>query len=571
MPKTPPADDLGALSGTPPETPDGKRAVLADPRPEGENPEASGSDPPGAEDEDSEGRPSEVAKWPEELDAATGATRASSRQRVPRPMPDPLFVELGDTLGTDQIRSASRRAASETASTTRDQAKQPAESPSQKPKKPRPKKKSRRERRKLARLKKKALAAIRRETSRKDAAEGELTAPVSTASQGQELTGQDALTMDDLEMENPLSEAAHTPGRDHSALLMDRHQRRLDAVARAEQKVRGQEEVWDQEDDASLEEALTRNRFNLPVYLVQASLVTLAGFLVVLGVRTAIKGAQDATEGVQPVYTEDTPTLLAAGLSEARQTAQDYIAAPDWRKKAAFVRRPDLAQTRMERFYQTHPGTDKSAPLKEVVEIAYNVIEGGSGFVFTCLLENESTIEVPVVRIDAEAPYYVVDWESLVDYNDVDWVEFLQARKPGSRGIYRLYGSKADFFAFDFSEPERYLSVQLYDMNRQKSAFGYVERKTADGREIQVILDLWARDDENDYGRTSSQASGLQDGREDEVPIWLPQPRRWAPMTIEVQFPEEGQINPFMPQLRILRFVSPNWVVVESKLFVDPD
>ena len=51
--------------------------------------------------------------------------------------------------------------------------------------------------------------------------------------------------------------------------------------------------------------------------------------------------------------------------------------------------------------------------------------------------------------------------------------------------------------------------------------------------------------------------------------LWQRPKDAWAPMTVELKFPTNSGGNGFLPRLEIVRFLSPNWIVGESRLELD--
>ncbi len=455
------------------------------------------------------------------LEDPENTTRQEPRQSLPRPVPSPLFREIGGTATAPEVEI--------------DAEAKPTRPPSNENKRP---KISAKERRAKKKEKRQALAAAR---AKKLAEKQEATE--------QEKEASDTSGMDDLELENPLPDAAYSPERDHTHLVLDRRQRRVEAALRAEM-MKPEESAWESEEVLPEELLSPDRRFSLPIYLVKAALVTIAGFLVVSGIRTAILGTQSADDGQEPLPDAYTPGLSAVGIVEAEETLTAFLKAKTLDEMVQFVRRPDTARTRMEAFYATNPL--QSYPNTGIIERAYNSLEGGEGILFTCETSRGEKIKVPLVRIPDEAPYYVVDWEVYVNYADVDWAEFLSARKPGSVGVFRLYATEEDYFGWQFSDPEAYLCMLLYGIERENSAFAYVDLATQDSREIQAVMRLHER------------REAKRRGPRLETKAWMPKDYTWSPMVLELRFPDEVP-HSAVPQLEVVRYISPNWVVAKAE------
>ena len=541
----------------------------------------------------------------EDLEDDANKTRLATRNLLPREAPEPLYEELGEEE-SDAIPDAGVVFdLNPKPNPDKVRPRREVKGGSEKPGREKVPRVSKREQKRLAREEK---ARVRAEAKKAAAAEKQETIQATIPEgqeYGEEITDETVQrSMDELEMENPLPDATFAPNREHSDLVMDRRQRRLEAAAIAAKREREQDEVWDQSELAGEEGSGAVERpFNLPIYLVQATLVSIAALLVVMGVRAAYNSMRDAKDGEEERARSEEPNLRALGLIEAREVVQSYLAAEGWEAKSEFVRKPEEARSRMERYYREHPGEDAAITGVEVLDQKYNSLLGGEGFLIRCQLPNDEVKLVPTVRVRSEAPFFVVDWEVLVDYSDVDWASFLRARKPGSRGIYRIYAAEDDYYAPPFESSAEYLGLKLYSKKREESAYGYVKRGTPHSRELRGALDVskarvkksgagpqFSRiltqqmaADSKDPQATLNAMQAIRDLPEPKIDetdlfgtknfikphLWQRPSDAWAPMTVELGFPASGK-NGFLPRLEIVRFLSPNWIVGESRLELEP-
>lgn len=606
MPSPKHSDEPEPLPGSPPEDSEEVRALISELDSAAEKlkaslPEAGDEEAPRREEAVNETQEEEASQEPDDpladLSEPVRGKRGSRLGVRPREAPGPLVDELG---GVEEAEDESERASEfpereegvlfdlNPKPGKRPVALKRPETDSEKPRRTRerPPKPSRREMRKRSREERKAKKASEKQQAKDHA--GAVRGPMpSTESPSDNEGGNEVgvAGMDDLDMENPLPEGAYTPQRDHADLVMDRKRRRLEAAARLELKEQEQLASWEQEIDPHAEEAVERRRFSLPVYLLQAVFVMLAGFLVVIGVRTAIQGTKEAGEGAIPDPFH-APTLEELGLEEAEKALNGFLEAEGWEAKLAFVRNPEIARPRMERYYGEHPGEDAALETFEIVNAVYkaDALEDGDGFLFYCDISKEEPLKIPVVRFDALGPDFVVDWESAVDYTDVAWAAFLKAKTPGSRGIFRLFVGDADYYHYAFSDRERLGAFKLHDRERAETAYGYVDKGSEIWRDIRKLLVHW-------HGRSHSAVrkrraeDSVMDKDEDQLSEreriirealrhgggefvtasesnWVTKEEKGAPMTLEVEFP--SPVTPsHLPQLQIRRFVSTNWLTPE--------
>lgn len=532
-----------------------------------------------------------------DLSDSADSLRSAPRETSPREAPEPVLIELGDRVHdlpepeekivvdlnpkpeADLLERPEKREKKKPA--------RPKKAGASKPSKNQLRKQARQERRRQKKQEQEEREAARRQ-------KGERVNPDDADSEGAD--SDDAkgsvLGMDDLDMENPLPEAAYTPGRDHADLVMDRKKRRLEAEARADKKEKERQATWERDDEASIQEQ-DRKHFDLPLHVFQAVLVMLVGFLLVIGVRAAIKSMRDSEEG-QELVAEESPGKKALGWLDAEKALHDYLTAPGWEAKLAYVRNPEQARPRMQRFYEKHPGEDGAMPGVEVGgQVNHLILDGGAGFTFLCRSPIGQAFRVPVVRIDHEAPFWVVDWESLVAYSDVEWAPFLEAREPGSRGIFRLWVHRENYYTLQFPEftPRESLtpflqeewdkeiekplpdlesfrvnhSLFLTDPNREINAYGFVPKQLEDWPILNTVLMI----KEERLGMSVSKSSAYNQIRR-STSNWVRSAPAWSPMVLELAFPEEVS-NSFVPELEVLRFISSNWVVSQSPTMGAPD
>jgi len=540
----------------------------------------------------------------EDLEDTANQTRSASRHLVPREAPERLYDELGEEEcdaipGARVVLDLNPKPNPDKVRSRREPKVDLA-----KPAREKVPRISKREQKRLAREEKARVRAKEREAAA--AERREIIEAIVPEGQefGEELADEPVQrSMDELDLENPLPDASFAPNREHSDLVMDRRQRRLEASAIAAKREREQDEVWDQGELLNEDGLGAKERpFNLPIYLVQAALVSIAALLIVMGVRAAYNSMRGAKDGEEERARSEVPNLRALGLIEAREVVQSFFKAGSWEEKLEFVRQPEKARPRMERYYRDHPGEDAAIAGVDVIDQKYNSLVGGEGFLIRCQFPDDEVKLVPTVRVRSEAPFFVVDWEVFVDYADVDWAAFLGAKKPGSRGIYRIYAAEDDYWGPPFEDMEKYLPVKIYSKSREESAYGYVQRGTHDWRELRGALNV-------SHSRLQGKAAGsgisgifqkmaaesedpratlramkeIRDLPEPEIDetdlfgaknfikprLWQRPKDAWAPMTVELKFPTNSGGNGFLPRLEIVRFLSPNWIVGESQLELD--
>ena len=100
----------------------------------------------------------------------------------------------------------------------------------------------------------------------------------------------------------------------------------------------------------------------------------------------------------------------------------------------------------------------------------------------------ESGVVLPLLLQQVGEDEILLDWESEVAYQPMSMEEFLR-RRPESGVDFRVYVSYDQFYAFEFADPAKYLSLMLTERNSDGFLFGYVERGGVVHEEIARLLD----------------------------------------------------------------------------------
>lgn len=362
-----------------------------------------------------------------------------------------------------------------------------------------------------------------------------------------------SLDSHELRLEDPFATGHVDINKSELDLLLDRRLRRQAAEQREERKEREKAE-WDYDETPA--ETGPDRKFSLPIYLIKAALVTIAGLLLVFGSKMAYDGIRgrlnpEPVDDSQAIENQKAVERFKVTSELALKVAERFLAAKTWQERLKIVRNPDVVGPKMERYYRADPSAAGPYRVRKVSGFKHSPLAGGDAFVYSCELRDGSEITVPVVRFPEESDECLVDWESFVGYSDEGWKEFLALRLPGSTGVFRLEGSSDDFYFGPFEDSERHECLLIRDQKELLTAYGYVPRNSKMAGTLREMIAV----------------RRMKEGKElppEDVKPWLPQPRVWPPMVLKLRFtnpPSKSDI----PQLEIMELISPNWIIPPSR------
>lgn len=150
-----------------------------------------------------------------------------------------------------------------------------------------------------------------------------------------------------------------------------------------------------------------------------------------------------------------------------------------------YVRHPERVRPLMEDYYSRHEL--KPAGVESVESMDPLTIDSSGGFwLITSILQSQGRSQLLLEALDTDSAK--VDWESFVCYQPVPWEEFVSERPSGYTGEFRVYVEEDHFYAYEFSDSEKYQCLRLTTLNSDQPLYGYVERESLMAKEISEQL-----------------------------------------------------------------------------------
>lgn len=198
----------------------------------------------------------------------------------------------------------------------------------------------------------------------------------------------------------------------------------------------------------------------------------------------------------------DRRVLTQYDLQGAEQAVRDFLAADGVEAKIPFVRQAGRVRPLMEKWYQNpeHPAGPLQAGNVALQDKVGGEGEGMNGFFIILAmtvyvpdpLNPSSTVEemtyfsVEEIR-KGPTSRYLVDWETSTGYQEIP-LETFKATMPPESYAFRVYVKSADYYNHGFEELE-WQCVELYYPGRDFKLWGYVSRRTLEGRALLMRLE----------------------------------------------------------------------------------
>ncbi len=204
----------------------------------------------------------------------------------------------------------------------------------------------------------------------------------------------------------------------------------------------------------------------------------------ILGVLLAVAVVVAAISHHQTGLSEEnaskaTPANVAGlGPLDVRQscveTVRAFLAAPTLEKKLTYVRRASSVQRYMERHYQSH---SIQPVIPDAVTVAGQQRDLQSTYPLYIVAAKIDDALLPLI-VENRNGRYLIDWESHAGHNPVPIERFLKL--SGVQSPFRVYASLTDYYNFAYSDPLKYLALELRIQGRDEPLYAYLPRAHPD-------------------------------------------------------------------------------------------
>ncbi len=184
----------------------------------------------------------------------------------------------------------------------------------------------------------------------------------------------------------------------------------------------------------------------------------------------------------------DSPELVAAS-----KVLEGFASARNWRERMAFVWDAGRVGPLMQRYYEERAGRD---PARGALSGVGRYLINGAEILYFGYASSRPLGTLELALRKSGGGEWKLDWESYVGAGEISWQEFKMSR-PVKPVLMRVFAKPSDYYNYEFLDPQRYLSVHLYDEAGNSVAHAYCEQ----GTPLAVFL-------RNDIGRSSGAVKG---------------------------------------------------------------
>ena len=204
-----------------------------------------------------------------------------------------------------------------------------------------------------------------------------------------------------------------------------------------------------------------------------------------LGNATPLRYDPGATVVPEQSVIEALP-LMNAGtvLAEAEQVVRKYGETPNWQDRLQYVFEPERVRKLMEDYYEIQ---------REIDPVMGSLMDQGrfriNGVEIVLLTyrsaRSDGRLEIALRRSSGER--LVIDWESYVGYSEKSFAHLKESR-PTHPTLMRGYVQLHDYYNYEFSDAQKYLSLTVTSANGDEFFHAYCLRDSEMGRWIQEDL-----------------------------------------------------------------------------------
>lgn len=171
--------------------------------------------------------------------------------------------------------------------------------------------------------------------------------------------------------------------------------------------------------------------------------------------------------------TEETSIENAKTLIQRIESSlTTFCMAPDLDAMARLVRHPDRVRPLMDDYYARHPYKPLGAASIETLR-PLTLATRGDFWAATLRLEN-GTKRNFIVQVNEEQTG-LVDWETAVNYQPMEWDDYARKRPVGSAMDFRVYLEPDLLYSHEFRDSAQWDCYMLTALDSEEVLFGYVQ------------------------------------------------------------------------------------------------
>lgn len=177
-------------------------------------------------------------------------------------------------------------------------------------------------------------------------------------------------------------------------------------------------------------------------------------------------------------------TQLELDAEKAVINLKEFEKTPDVNLKALYARHKEITLPRMLKYYERR-GISPPVPAPRLHTLKGLTIEGKEFISFESDLRNHP---LTIYFEKTPAGDFLVDWESMVGYCQIEWDTFILT-EPKEPSGFRVYAQWGDYYKHEFSNTEEYKSIILSNVDSPDQLYAYVKLNSPEYDDCVRILD----------------------------------------------------------------------------------
>lgn len=164
----------------------------------------------------------------------------------------------------------------------------------------------------------------------------------------------------------------------------------------------------------------------------------------------------------------------APDVQQADQLLASYAKAKTWHDKVPLVYQPDRTKMLMEQFYDVQKGTDPVSGA--LLNRGHYRLDGTEILHYTYSCSRPGDVLELAMRRNSDGRF-VLDWTSFVGFSQMSWDQFKKERST-TTVLFRAFATTSDYYNYEFTDPKKFLSINLLSPDGLTSLHGFCERQT---------------------------------------------------------------------------------------------
>ncbi|MFN6043913.1 MAG: hypothetical protein ACK49I_00420 [Verrucomicrobiota bacterium] len=199
----------------------------------------------------------------------------------------------------------------------------------------------------------------------------------------------------------------------------------------------------------------------------------------------------EKSENQTRVLQEEAKSLLSQEEEEERNAARlidqmevtlrKFHTATTVSSLLPLVRHPERVKPLMEDYYGGKPVTMNR--LRSIRSMSPLTLNNRADFWLASVRQSDDLTKNIILQIN-EAGEALVDWETYVCYQPMDWTDYANYRPAGTTMDFRVYVRPDNLFSHEFNNPSQWLCFQLNAQDSNEFLYGYVDASSDVARQI---------------------------------------------------------------------------------------